>query len=104
MRFNRLYFPRKSVFYNSMKIDIYRSNTNTTKYLSVPAGTDVRNMSFPADFDKDLLRLSVFKSEHEIYPDVPYIALDARDVIRQIQEKGYATHGAKVEIKIVIPS
>jgi hypothetical protein len=83
-----------------MKIDIYRSNSNTKKYLSVPAGTDVRNLTLPADFDTDLLRLSVFKSEHEIQPGVPYIALDADDVIRQIQEKGYATHGAKIEITI----
>lgn len=85
-----------------MKIDIYRSNTNTTKYLSVPAGTDVRNLQLPADFDHDLLRLSVFKSEHEIQPGVPYVALDADAVIRQIQERGYATHGAKVEITISV--
>jgi hypothetical protein len=57
-------------------------------------------MQFAADFDRDLLRLSVFKSEHEIQAHIPHIALDSDDVIRQIQEKGYATHGAKVEIRI----
>jgi len=83
-----------------MKIDIYRSNKTTKKYLSVPAGTDVRNLILPEDFDPDLLTLSVFKSEHEIVPNVPYIALDSNDVIKQIEERGYAVHGAKIEITI----
>ena len=35
-----------------MKIDIYRSATNSGKYLSVPADTDVTKVSFPADLEQ----------------------------------------------------
>jgi hypothetical protein len=85
---------------NNMKIDIYKSIVNSKKYISVPAGTDIRSIQFPDTFDKELVKLSPFKSEHEIFPDVPYIALDSNEVIKQIKEKGYAIHGAKIEITI----
>jgi len=83
-----------------MKIDIYRSATDCTKYLSVPAGTDVTEFAFPKDLDKDLRTLSPFKTQHEIIPGRPYVALDAKDVARQIKERGFAVHGAKVTITV----
>jgi hypothetical protein len=87
-------------FGDIMKIDIYSSAKNRRKYLSVPAGSDVTTMKFPADFDPDLRELRPFKSEHEVIPGRPYIALDAQDVVNQIEAKGFAQHSATITIKI----
>jgi len=81
-----------------MKIDIYRSATNSGKYLSVPADTDVTKVSFPADLDKDLHKLSPFKTQLELVSDRPSLTLDRDEVISQINSRGYATHGAKILI------
>jgi uncharacterized protein YcgL (UPF0745 family) len=83
-----------------MKIDIYKSTKSGKKYLSVPAGTDVEKLQLPDSVDPDILSLSPFKTSLELDPSQPLIALDPQDVINQINEKGYAIHGAKVEIQI----
>lgn len=83
-----------------MKIDIYRSATNSTKYLSVPSGADVGNLVLPANIDSDLLKLSPFKTPLEIRPEQPRIALDAADVINQINKNGYAIHGTTTTIDV----
>lgn len=83
-------------------IDIYRSNIIPKKYLSVPHGTDVTKFPFPAGFDPDLRQLCPFKSDREITSGVPLVALDSDDVIRQIEEKGYATHATDVVISMSV--
>jgi hypothetical protein len=81
-----------------MTIDIYRSSTRPQKYLSVPHGTVVTEFLFPADFDPDLRELCPFKSDREVASGVLLIALDSDDIIRQIEEKGYATHATEIVI------
>jgi hypothetical protein len=83
-----------------MRIDIYSSAKNRTKYLSVPAGADVTTIQFPPGFDPDLHELRPFKSQLEIIPGKPHIALDAQDVENQIRANGYAVHAATVTITI----
>ena len=83
-----------------MKIDLYKSVLNGDKYLSVPAGTDLAHKPFPAGFDPELLKLSPFKTSLDIQPNDTRVALDSADVIRQIEEKGYAIHTATVTITI----
>ena len=83
-----------------MKIDIYRSATSSTKYLSVPSGTNVEDLLFPPSIDRDLLKLSPFKTELDVSPEQPRIALDVADVISQIDKNGYAVHSATVTIEI----
>ena len=83
-----------------MKIDIYKSVANGNKYLSVPAGTDVAQKPFPHDFDPELLKLSPFKTSMDIQPTDARVALDSADVIRQIEEKGYAIHTATVTVTV----
>ncbi|HWZ63658.1 MAG TPA: hypothetical protein VNX02_11590 [Steroidobacteraceae bacterium] len=85
-----------------MKIDIYRSLTNAGKYLSVPAGTDVEKFKFPPDLDKDLYKLSPFKTRLEISPDKARIGLDSAAVEKQINEKGFAIHGANIQIAVTV--
>lgn len=66
----------------------------------MPSGTDVTKLQFPEDIDPDVLSLSPFKSEIELDPSKPRIALDQEDVQKQINELGYAIHGATVNIEI----
>jgi hypothetical protein len=87
-----------------MKIDIYSSARNRRKYLSVPAGTDLATMQFPADLDPDLRTLRPFKSQHKIVPGEPQIALNTDDAANQIQTKGFAQHSAAVTIKLTLAS
>ena len=83
-----------------MKIDVYQSKKNDCKFLSVESGLDVTTLNLPSEIDPDLLELSLFKTELELDPSKPRVAVDQVDVERQIGEKGYAIHGAKVEVEI----
>ena len=49
-----------------MIIDIYKSTKNDDKYLSVPEGTDITQLSLPEDTDPDLLDVSLFKTGLEL--------------------------------------
>ena len=83
-----------------MKIDIYTSTKNGSKYLSVPKGTKVESLQLPDSVDPDLLTLSPFRTRLELTPGKSHPALDQDNIIAQIEEKGYAVHGAKTEIQV----
>lgn len=83
-----------------MKIDIYKSTKNGNKYLSVPAGTDMQKLILPASADADMLTLSPFKTRLELDLSKQRAVLDQEDVMKQIQENGFAIHDAKVEITL----
>ena len=83
-----------------MKIDIYKSTKHGNKYLSVPQGTEMERLQLPDSIDSDLLTLSPFKSSLELDPSKSRIALDQADVMKQIEQNGYAVHDAKIEIKV----
>lgn len=83
-----------------MKIDIYRSAKNSTKYLSVPSGFDATTLVVPAGTDADILQLCPFRAELDIDPAKPRIALNAGDVIDKINKNGYAIHGATTKIEV----
>ena len=78
-----------------MKIDIYTSIKNGSKNISVPKGVKIDSISFPFDLDPDLLTLSPFRTRLEVIKGKAHSALDQDDVIKQIEAKGYAIHGAK---------
>lgn len=83
-----------------MIIDIYKSTRHGNKYLSVPKGTKVASLQVPDTFDPDLLSLSPFKTRLELNLAKPHPALDQDVIIAQIEDHGYAVHGAKIEIKV----
>lgn len=83
-----------------MKIDIYNSSKVGNKFISIPKGTKIESIVLPADIDPDLLVLSPFKTRLELDSSKPHFALDALDIIQQIEEKGYAVHGAQLEIQL----
>lgn len=83
-----------------MKIDIYQSALHGDKYLSVPAGTNVKNITLPIGTDEDLLTLSPFRSFLELDPNNPRIGLDYNDVAEKIKRDGFAIHGATISINL----
>jgi hypothetical protein len=83
-----------------MKIDIYNSTVTGNKYISVPKGTKIEDITLPADIDPDLLTLSPFKTRLELDLNKTHFALDQVDIFNQIEAKGYAIHGSKLEIKL----
>lgn len=83
-----------------MRVDIYKSTKNGNKYISVPVGTEIEKMQFPSNLDPDFLSLSPFKTELEIDPSQPRIALDSADIIKQISVSGYALHETKITINV----
>jgi len=83
-----------------LKIDIYTSAKDGSKYLSVAKGTKIDSLQLPSTTDADLLSLSPFKTRLEIDPNKQHPALDQADLIEQIASKGYAIHGAKITVSI----
>jgi hypothetical protein len=83
-----------------MKIDIYRSARNPIKHVALPAGTDPKTFVWPVNFDEDYAVL-ILQSSPDISPaDVGRIAFDSADVIRQIEQQGYAVLGATVTVNV----
>jgi hypothetical protein len=76
-------------------IDIYRSTTDRSKYLSVVGGTDIASMAFPADMDTDLHSVSPYKEGVEIQSGKPAMGLDVEDILGQLGRQGFAVHGLK---------
>jgi hypothetical protein len=83
-----------------LDIDIYRSSVDRTKLLSVPAGTNPLDLSFPSDLDKDLHQVLPYKSKVHLELDQPALGLDVKDIFAQIASKGYAAHQLKVSSSI----
>ncbi|MCK5881665.1 MAG: hypothetical protein KAG18_07295 [Sinobacterium sp.] len=83
-----------------MKIDIYTSALNGSKHLSVEKGTKLESLTLPADLDADLLSLSPFRTRLEIEAGKEHNALDQSDVLKQIEDNGFAVHGAKMTISL----
>ena len=84
-----------------MEIDVYQSTKNRDKFLSVRAGSDVTTMTFPQDFDPDLTTLRPFREGLTIEASDKRIAMNSADIIDQIEQKDYATHGVSVTVKVV---
>jgi hypothetical protein len=79
-----------------MKIDIYQCKGRSSKYFSVPTGTDVTKMKLPVDIDKDVLDIQLFKKDVDTKGKT---AMNEDEIIRDIGLQGYAIHGAKIEVK-----
>lgn len=77
-----------------MNIDIYSSNSNKSKFLSVISGTDISNIKIN---DKDF----TFKKKMDIRLNDCRIALNHQDITNQLKQYGYALHGVKTNFSIV---
>lgn len=72
-----------------MKVDIYKSTTNSSKYLSVKAGQNLDAIDVPVP---DYKTVSPFKLGVEISPEQRPIAYDAKEAITAIETQGYYLH------------
>jgi hypothetical protein len=83
-----------------LKIDIYTSIKDGSKYLSVAKGTQIEALALPDTIDTDLLTLSPFRTRLEIDASKVHPFLDQDDLMQQIETNGYAIHGAKSVLTI----
>ncbi|KAB8049584.1 hypothetical protein GCN78_16975 [Janthinobacterium rivuli] len=74
--------------YTPMKIDIYQSNVDPTKYLSVEAGASVANIKVP---DTDYVGVRSWKVNVDLTSN-PF-ALDSRAAQAEIRNHGFYIHG-----------
>jgi len=81
-----------------MKIVTYASAARFGKYLSVPAGTDFAKTPFPSTLDQDLRKVFPLPGGSQDFQPGDTRLLDSDDIIRQITEKGYATHTANITV------
>lgn len=86
----------------AVAIDIYRSSTDRSKYLSVAAGADIASMAFPADMDSDLHSVAPYKSNVEIQAGRPAVGLDVGEILRQLGRQGFAIHGLEFSASLSV--
>jgi hypothetical protein len=87
----------------TMRIDTYQNRANGNQYLSVPSGTDLAEIGLPDGSDFRAWR--AVNLNEEIVAGESRAAMDAADVIKQIEARGFALHGVAywVEIREVPP-
>lgn len=83
-----------------MLVDIYSSLNNGSNYISVPAGTDITQIDLPEDIEKAFSQVTPFKSNIDLQLGDKRIGIDSADVIKQINSKGFAVHGATIKVDI----
>jgi hypothetical protein len=83
-----------------MKIDVYTSTVSAGKHLSVPSGTNLAATPFPPTLDPDLRTVYPAKTALDIQPGDHRIAMDSRDIIDQINQKGFATHSSTITVTV----
>jgi len=79
-----------------MKIDIYQSNANAAKFVTVPAGTDLSTLKLP---DTDYVSVKPFKKNCECNQGDSRIAFDSDAAIAAINANGYYLHHFDVSFK-----
>jgi hypothetical protein len=80
-----------------MKIDIYQSTKNSSAFISVPENTSLEDISLTSEEALLYGEIKEFKKSLNIDSGDKRAALNSDDVINQIQDKGYAIHGAKID-------
>ena len=84
----------------TLDIDLYRSSVDRTKLLSVPAGKNPLEITYPSDLDADLHNVRPYKQNVHLERGQPALGLDVEDIFQQIDAKGYAAHLLKVDTGI----
>lgn len=82
-----------------MLVDIYKSNSDPQKYLSLPAGTDIRTFSF-AELDADYGKVSPFKKGVEVDPAIPHAGFNNATIVEDIADHGFSAHTAEISVAI----
>lgn len=94
--------PETVVGKGKLSIDIYRSSLDRSKYLSVPAGSDLSSMAFPSDTDGDYQSVSIYKQDVGIESGKTAVGLDVDDILGQIAARGFAFHGLKFSASLSV--
>lgn len=85
-----------------VSVDIYRSSSDRSKFLSVPSGSNLAEMTFPADTDNDLFSVSLYKDNVELERGKNAVGLDVDSILNQIEMRGFAFHGLKFSASLSV--
>jgi uncharacterized protein YcgL (UPF0745 family) len=91
--------PKKAT---QVSIDIYRSSTDRSKYLSVLSGVDLSAMTFSANLDQDLFNVGIYKENVLLEQGKPAVGLNVESILNQIKESGFAIHGLEFSASMSI--
>jgi uncharacterized protein YcgL (UPF0745 family) len=83
-----------------MLIDIYKSARNRTKYLAVPANTDLSGHAFPSTLDPDLHEVISPLTTKDFQRGEKHIGVDTDKALDDLQRDGFAVFGATITVKI----
>lgn len=72
-----------------MKIDIYQSNANKSKFLTVPAGSDISQLRLE---DTDYVSVTPFKKDRDMAAGDSRVAFDSAAATAAIEAHGYYLH------------
>lgn len=70
-----------------MDVDIYRSITDSRKFVVVPVGLSPAAIPF---LDVDLANLAAFKLHYRLNQEEPYQGADAASIASQVLDNGFA--------------
>jgi hypothetical protein len=82
-----------------MLIDVYKSATNSDKYVSLPAGSDASKFKLE-QLDPDYHGLILFKKSLNVEATDHRAGFDSAAIIQSIEDHGFAVHHAAVTVTI----
>jgi hypothetical protein len=78
--------------YSAMKVDIYQSTVNPSKYMSVEVGVSVDRLKVP---DTDFRKVKIFKERVDLTSEL--IAFNVRPALAAIRDNGFYLHGILIQ-------
>jgi len=80
-----------------MLVDVYKSSSDTEKYLCVPAETDITNFRI-ADLDSAYQNLSLIEKGVEVDPSAPRGGFNSAAIVQDILDHGFAAHSVVISV------
>lgn len=82
-----------------MIIDIYRSTTNSEKFIAIQNGDELTTyLSKVTQIDSDYLSLNAHDINHDTLDEKLLRTFHPEEIVQSIQEKGYAVYGIRSKV------
>jgi len=82
-----------------MNIDIYRSTTNSEKFIAIQSGDDLTPyLSVVAQVDSDFLSLNAHEINHDTLDKMLFRTFHPEEIVQSIQENGYAFYSLRFKL------
>jgi hypothetical protein len=80
-----------------MLVDVYKSNSAPQKFLSLPAGTDIKKFSF-GELNSDYRNVLPFEMDIEVDPAIPRAGFINAIIVEDIADHGFSAHTAEISV------